>query len=271
MSLVKPLLSVGMVLLGIILYFTETTKIPYLSLGYSKFRENGVTAAIPTAYGMFFLYFCPALAAAISMVVGLSSINPSILAPVNLVSLLFLIHFAKRCLEVLFVHSYSGPIDLLTSFMIASLYTIIVVGSWYLVPTTADTQTWMIVLGLCIVAVGEFGNYYHHAILRDLRKPKQNAMELATRGADQKPTEKAYVLPVGGLFSLLVCPHYTFEIVSFLGIAAASGFDYFELAVTVAVAIYLGTRSMLTKKWYLEKGFDRETIQQRRILVPYIL
>ena len=53
--------------------------------------------------------------------------------------------------------------------------------------------------GLLFVA-GQVGNAYHHWLLANLRKP-------SSKGQGQE--DKAYKAPKGGLFSHIVCPHYT--------------------------------------------------------------
>ena len=73
-----------------------------MTMKYSKFRvEKGIDSRL----GMFILYFGPLLAA-----LGFSL---GYIAAATLVQAIVLLaicgHFAKRCLEVLFLHKYSGP------------------------------------------------------------------------------------------------------------------------------------------------------------------
>lgn len=51
------------------------------------------------------------------------------------------------------------------------------------------------------------GNLYHHMLLRNLRsQTRQGGV-------------KQYYVPRGGLFEFVACPHYLFEILTFLGAA----------------------------------------------------
>lgn len=56
--------------------------------------------------------------------------------------------------------------------------------------------------GALLFAVGATFNYYHHYMLSRLRD-----------GA------KGYKIPWGGLFDIVTCPHYLFEMTVFLGVA----------------------------------------------------
>ncbi|MBA0571140.1 hypothetical protein Golob_004730, partial [Gossypium lobatum] len=75
------------------------------------------------------------------------------------------------------------------------------------------------------------GNFYHHYLLSKLR----------TKG------DKEYKIPKGGLFELVICPHYLFEILEFLGISLISQTLY-SFSVTLGSALYLMCRSYVTRK-----------------------
>ena len=92
-----------------------------MPMRYSKFRgEKGIASRA----GMFFLYFVPLLAAlgfCLPYLTHLSLVQAILL-------LALLLHYAKRCLEVLFLHKYSGPMDVLTTLSIAGFYTLVAAG-----------------------------------------------------------------------------------------------------------------------------------------------
>lgn len=50
-----------------------------------------------------------------------------------------------------------------------------------------------ITVGIVLWIAGEFINFYHHAILANLRPAG---------------TSSGYIIPTGGLFHYVVCPHY---------------------------------------------------------------
>lgn len=105
--------------------------------------------------------------------------------------------------------------------------------------------------GIAIFLVGIVGNFYHHCILSKLRKEG----------------EKEYKIPQGGLFDLVICPHYLFEILGFIGISCISQTVY-ALAFTAGTIGYLTGRSYATRKWYLAKFEDFP--KDVKALVPYI-
>ncbi len=212
-------------------------------LKYSKFRaEKGVDARL----GMFVLYFVP-------IVVALAFSRPY-LATATLVQAIVLAaicgHFGKRCLEVLFLHKYSGPIDPLTTLMIASFYSLIAgfisfLNRWPL--AEADNFFW---LGLLLFVFGETANFSHHKILADLRRDTQE-----------------YVIPRGGWFEHVACPHYFFEIAAWVGVVLMSR-HLFALIALAGMAGYLLARSRKTLAWYREKfpNFPKN----RKALIPYL-
>ncbi|MFQ6655561.1 hypothetical protein Gotur_026069 [Gossypium turneri] len=94
-------------------------------------------------------------------------------------------------------------------------------------------------LGIALFLIGISGNFYHHYLLSKLR----------TKG------DKDYKIPKGGLFELVICPHYLFEILEFLGISLISQTLY-SFSVTLGSALYLMCRSYVTRKWYVSKFED---------------
>jgi hypothetical protein len=89
-----------------------------------------------------------------------------------------------------------------TVFQIGSFYSLgaVVQHYWCNIYTSTDSgkqlsadQT-LLVVGFVVFTVGELINFYHHALFASLR-PKGAAAG-------------SYVIPSGGLFGFLVCPHY---------------------------------------------------------------
>lgn len=109
-------------------------------------------------------------------------------------------------------------------------------------------------LGLSLYFVGEFGNFYHHYLLRRLR-------------LDKKPENKSkYVCPTGGLFDIIWCPHYLFELMAWLGIATVSKHS-FQWMTFGQMASYLLGRALATQEWYHKKFKG----QERYALIPFII
>ncbi|TVU41489.1 hypothetical protein EJB05_15015, partial [Eragrostis curvula] len=100
-------------------------------------------------------------------------------------------------------------------------------------------------------------NFYHHYLLSRLRA-----------GGDGDGKGYGYKIPRGGLFELVTCPHYLFEIIVFLGFAMIAQ-TVFTLAVAVSMTSYLSGRSCTTRRWYAVK-FE-EFPARVKTLVPYVL
>src|SRR5262245_24404745 len=193
---------------------------------YSKFRRG---KGISMRLGTLIFDGIPLLFA-----IGYATTLAGIATPIQrIMTILFVLHFGKRCFEALFVHRYSGPIDLFSVFQITGFYCLAV---WLGLFTTAsvtqapDTITW---IGLATFAAGTVINAYHHVLLANLR----------ARGSSE------YVLPRGGLFNVIVCPHYLGELLAWLGIALVSR----QLAMYIwffGETAYLLIRSRNTLKWY---------------------
>jgi hypothetical protein len=86
--------------------------------------------------------------------------------------------------------------------------------------------------------------------MHGFRNSSQQKLELATDN-----DKKGYKIPTGGLFGLVTCPHYLFEILAFFGFAM------------ISQTLYAG-RSFATRKWYDSK-FD-EFPSRIKALVPYV-
>lgn len=224
-------------------------------LGYSKFWNVGSKKrvsrlTISSRAGMFFLYAPAAVAAAASFfvpgaVVGLRA---------QLVSTALAIHFFKRVLEVLFVHQYSGRM-LLDSTIIISLsytiHTVVMIYAQYLCQGMPEPAIDLKCPGILLFLIGIAGNFYHHLILSKLRNKD----------------DKGYKIPRGGLFGLVICPHYLFEIVGLLG-ASLIAQTMFAFCFTFGSMFYLMGRSSATRRWYVSKfeNFPREV----KALVPCV-
>ncbi|NWF64934.1 MAG: hypothetical protein HXY38_11580 [Chloroflexi bacterium] len=211
---------------------------------YSKFRSVG---GIPTRISMFILYFTPILALLVSARGYLGSAN---LIQWIVFGSVFM-HFAKRVLESLFLHKYSGNAGALTTLLIAIFYSsaAYLIG-WLNQNPIAFVDVWF-GLGIVFFLTGLSGNFYHHKLLADLRK---NSLD--------------YFIPKGGWFEYVVCPHYLFEIVTWLGVALLSR-HLGAWLILLFVISYLSARSLRTLTWYHEKFKDFP--KDRKAILPFIL
>lgn len=85
---------------------------------------------------------------------------------------------------------------------------------------------------------------------------------------------KKYTLPSQIWFRYLICPHYTFECLTYIAIAwiaAPPGqiFNYTVLFGLIFVAVNLGATAHGTKKWYAEK-FGADKVAHKWKMIPFV-
>jgi len=114
-------------------------------------------------------------------------------------------------------------------------------------------------LGYIVFLIGEIGNGYHHYLLAHLR-PKGVT---------------GHVIPSGGMFGLLSCPHYFFELVSWVGFMLVSQVSVGSIAFLVLSIVVLIPRSLEKHNKYRAE-FDGQKGKAlypkgRKALIPFIL
>ncbi|XP_015876334.3 uncharacterized protein LOC107413003 [Ziziphus jujuba] len=227
------------------------------NLQYSKFcqvsSQNSSSIKkikLPSRLGMLFLYLPAFIAALISWL-----LFPHEIIRTLLLSSTLTLHFFKRVFEVLFVHKYSGGIVLDSVIQISLAYFLSTASLMYAQHLTKGLEEPEIDLkyaGVVLFLVGIIGNFYHHYILSQLR----------ANG------EKEYKIPKGGLFGFVICPHYLFEIIGFIGFSFISQ-TLHALSITTGIIFYLMGRSYATRRWYISKFevFPKNV----KALIPYVL
>ncbi len=214
-----------------------------LPMRYSKF---GTKKGVPARLGMVILYFFPVLVVTILALPYL----PTGTTIQWIVYGAVMLHFCKRTLEVLFLHKYSGNIQPLTFGIIVFSYALMGGMISWLNNETIAAMDALFYLGIGLLLVGEFGNFYHHKLLANLRKK-----------------ESGYHIPKGGWFEYATCPHYFFELLVWLGLFLLSR-HLFTLLVFIAMLGYLTARSIKTRQWYRTRFPDYP--EQRKYMIPYI-
>ncbi|KAJ4978352.1 hypothetical protein NE237_009132 [Protea cynaroides] len=212
-----------------------------------KTIEKEVT--VPSRTGMLILY-TPAFLA------GLASfaIFPHEGLRFMLVDSALTIHFFKRVLEVLFIHKYSGRMVLDSNIPITFSYfisTVTMIYAQHLTQGVPEPEFDLKYIGIVLFLVGIGGNFYHHYLLSKLREK----------------SDQGYKIPKGGMFNLVICPHYLFEILGFVGVSFISQTLY-SFSFLMGTILYLMGRSYVTRKWYLSKfeNFSKEV----KCLIPYV-
>merc|ERR1719253_1143035 len=142
---------------------------------------------------MMVIYTPAFIASALLFALGHHGIDQLGMLPIPLPSLaavFCIIHFAKRCLEVLFLHKYSGRTDRATPSQISVYYTLMAVMISYAAGRKENRDhefnTTMISIGTLLFAIGIAGNFYHHYLLATLRS------------SNSSNNKNRYVAPKGG-------------------------------------------------------------------------
>ncbi|XP_010492472.1 PREDICTED: very-long-chain enoyl-CoA reductase-like [Camelina sativa] len=165
------------------------------------------------------------------------------------------LHFFKRVFEVLFIHKYSGGMAVDSAIVISSSYfssTALMLYSQNLTLGLTEPSFDMKLAGVVMFVVGIIGNLYHHVLLAKLRN---------------EDGKKEYKIPKGGLFDVIICPHYLFEILVFWSFFLISQTIY-SFTFAMGTMCYLIGRSYATRSWYLSK-FD-DFPKHVKALIPFV-
>ncbi|XP_078618385.1 very-long-chain enoyl-CoA reductase-like [Branchiostoma floridae x Branchiostoma japonicum] len=130
---------------------------------------------------------------------------------------LWCFHYMRRFVEVLFVHEYKRKMGFVECFGAQIYYWVF--GFWVglsLRPDMGYINTYLplFIVGSLLFFVGEVGNGVSHLQLRSLRSNKNNHLLYQTKSQ--------HVVPRGLMFELVSCPHYLFEIISWIGFSLAT-------------------------------------------------
>ncbi|XP_026439824.1 3-oxo-5-alpha-steroid 4-dehydrogenase 1-like [Papaver somniferum] len=150
-----------------------------------------------------------------------------------------LLSISLRGFSRYFVHRCSGKMTLNITIMISLSYcisTMAIIYNQHLLGSVPNPQIDLKYIGVVLFLMGIVGNFYHHCILSKLREN----------------SDTGYKIPKGGLFGLVICPHYLFEILTFVGISVISQ-SLYPILYTVGTGFYLTGRSYATRKWYTSK------------------
>ncbi|CAI9265968.1 unnamed protein product [Lactuca saligna] len=226
---------------------------------YAKFCDNDTGSnkpkakeklKLPSRIGMLVFYTPSFLVGLVSFAVFPHQ-DPRFVMVISILT----IHFFKRILEVLFVHKFSGYMMLNVSITIGLSYGVSIatmIYAQYLSQESSEPAFDLKYVGLGMFLIGISGNFYHHYILSSLRNK----------------ADREYKIPKGGLFHFVICPHYMFEIVEFVGVSCIcqTGFSF---CFTLGTVFLLMGRSYATRKWYVSK-FGGRFGKDVKALIPYL-
>ena len=179
-------------------------------------------------------------------------------------------HFLRRALEVVFLNVYHGKgipneRDSVLEFAYYLTWGVIngCTASCVAQNKGEDSESLLVIptIGLVLFLVGQAGNFYCHAHLRSLRP---------------STTDSQWVIPQQFPFSMLAAPHYTFEILSWLGYGLVAGLAppaLFILGVSIVTLAGWGSkRKQKYIKMYKDgrNNKDHPSPENRWVLIPFV-
>eukprot|EP00672_Neobodo_designis_P018593 CAMPEP_0174841256 /NCGR_PEP_ID=MMETSP1114-20130205/9192_1 /TAXON_ID=312471 /ORGANISM="Neobodo designis, Strain CCAP 1951/1" /LENGTH=299 /DNA_ID=CAMNT_0016075437 /DNA_START=48 /DNA_END=947 /DNA_ORIENTATION=+ len=168
----------------------------------------------------------------------------------------FIAHFVKRELETFFVHKFSRPtMPLRNIFKNCSYYWSFAAFMGYFLchpEYTAPASALQSKLAAVGMLVMELGNLAVHLRLAGMRKAE----------GDQRRDA-----PKGGLFALVSCPNYTFEVMSWV---------FYSIGSSVLMSwAFTGVGFLQMSEWALKKhkGYVKAEpqLKSRKAIVPFLL
>lgn len=169
-------------------------------------------------------------------------------------------HYAKRELETLFVHRFSHATMPLGNLFKNSIYYwgfAAYVAYFVNHPLYTPPGQDLVYIGMCMFYFMEIGNLSCHWTLRMLRPPGT----------------KIRRIPRGGLFHLVTCPNYTYEILAWVGFnlmtKTVAGM-LFMLAGAIQMFIWAKGKHRNYKKEFDGKDGRALYPPRRKIIVPFL-
>lgn len=133
-------------------------------------------------------------------------------------------------------------------------------------PSSAELPTLCDWLFFVIFLISSYIQLQSHVILAQLRSDKNSK--------DGSPSQKDYHIPKGGLFGLIVCPHYLTEIIIYFVLYLLSpkngSYSFSWLNIALFVAANQVVAALATHRWYRHKFGDKFS-PQVKALIPFVL
>ncbi|KAF0445839.1 3-oxo-5-alpha-steroid 4-dehydrogenase [Gigaspora margarita] len=125
------------------------------------------------------------------------------------------------------------------------------------------------ILGVLIFLIGMVINIHHDNILFSLR----NNLDKSTIKSESVKVitiaNSKYVIPNGGLFDYIACPHYFGEIIEWIGFVIATWYSYPAVLFLTATLANLVPRAKSNLDWYREKFGDMYP-KNRKAIIPFV-
>ena len=182
------------------------------------------------------------------------------------VFLLEFLQILRRCYECHFVSVFAPNSMITVAHAVIGFAYYLAVSNALINLRLTNTSSLNIInlIGVVIFTMGFILQYNSHCILANLRKRK--------RPSDKKEMIMTtdHLIPYGGGFTFVSCPHYFGEIVIYLGIFVTSGFDFSFGCILFNVICSHIMMAEQSHSWYL-KTFKESYPKNRKMLIPFLL
>ena len=179
-------------------------------------------------------------------------------------------HFLRRFGEIMFLHDYRRKVWK-TEFILLPIYHLIF-GFWigwscnfHLVRYNPPFYP-ILASGGVLFVVGEVGNCASHIKLYHLRNRPYSKMQMEL-------TPSQHILPNGFLFQVICCPHYLFEIITWLGFAMATC-TLASYVFALFTLVILAVKGRMRYSAYCKEFHGRHKVpryeKNRKSLIPFI-
>lgn len=202
---------------------------------------------------------------------GLRSVLEGKLSCRFVVLVFFAMHSLRRYLESIYTFNYGKAEMHIAGYLVGVLYYILVPLTLF-AEAGSESYAFKGIINLCGQLLFFGGNFAQNRFHNYLGKSKEG-VTLVSGFDPSRNTQKKYKYPVGLGFDHVYCPHYTAEVVLYIGLNLMVPYSLALKAMLLFVAANLSITADKNYTWYLEK-FPAQTkmkgYARRKRIFPYI-
>ena len=131
------------------------------------------------------------------------------------------------------------------------------------------TKSPQFIIGILIFVAGVAINWQSDDILRNLRSTSKSTSS-STPKKSVSNSNSHYVIPYGGFFRFVSCPHYLGEIMEWTGFAVACNHSLAAWSFVAFSAANLIPRAIAHHQWYLDKFQEDYPSLNRKAVIPFL-
>ena len=128
------------------------------------------------------------------------------------------------------------------------------------------TKSPQFIIGILIFVAGVAINWQSDDILRNLRSTSKSTSSDTTSAKGSSH----YVIPYGGFFRFVSCPHYLGELIEWAGFAVACNHSLAAWSFVAFSAANLIPRAIAHHQWYLDKFKEDYPSLNRKAVIPFL-